>query len=75
MSYPDPYDTAEKLNTQRERPGRSGLAAPGPPPRSTGILRMWRKDERGRQWTRVGRGSRTRSSNLAHDRVEGFARR
>ena len=47
-------------NTQRAQPGRSGLrnqtkswADIGPPPRSTGILRMWRKDERGRQWTRV----------------------
>lgn len=47
-------------NTQRAQPGRSGLrnqtkswANVGPPPRSTGILRMWRKDERGRQWTRV----------------------
>lgn len=44
----------------RPVPGRSGLqqptssfAAMGPPPRSTGVLRMWRKDERGKQWTRV----------------------
>lgn len=48
-------------NTERAQPGRSGLrnqtkswAEMGPPPRSTGILRMWRKDERGRQWTRGG---------------------
>lgn len=48
-------------NTERAQPGRSGIrhgqskswAEIGPPPRSTGILRMWRKDERGRQWTRV----------------------
>ncbi|WWC92802.1 uncharacterized protein L201_007761 [Kwoniella dendrophila CBS 6074] len=52
-------------NTQREQPGRSGLRQPprsmaemGPPPRSTGILRMWRKDERGKQWSRGG-GVRT----------------
>ncbi|TXT08624.1 hypothetical protein VHUM_02752 [Vanrija humicola] len=32
----------------------SSFAAMGPPPRSTGILRMWRKDERGKQWTRGG---------------------
>lgn len=47
-------------NTERERKGRAGLhqqtkswAEVGPPPRSTGILRMWRKDERGKQWSRV----------------------
>ena len=47
-------------NTLRAQPGRQGLRAPpkswaemGPPPRSTGILRMWRKDERGPQWFRV----------------------
>ncbi|KAL1406284.1 hypothetical protein Q8F55_007980 [Vanrija albida] len=46
---------------ERERPGRMGLGQPtssfaamGPPPRSTGILRMWRKDERGKQWTKGG---------------------
>jgi hypothetical protein len=45
--------------TERIVPGRAGLthpssfAAVGPPPRSTGILRMWRKDERGKQWFRV----------------------
>lgn len=47
--------------TERLQPGRqnigqapmSSFAAMGPPPRSTGILRMWRKDERGKQWTRV----------------------
>lgn len=48
---------------RRQQPGRAhlgGVGAPmssfeafGPPPRSTGILRMWRKDERGKQWTRV----------------------
>ena len=44
---------------ERERKGRQGGGAggtswaQGPPPRSTGILRMWRKDERGKQWTRV----------------------
>ncbi|WRT69696.1 uncharacterized protein IL334_006686 [Kwoniella shivajii] len=49
-------------NTQRQQPGRSGLRQPprsiaemGPPPRSTGILRMWRKDERGKQWSRYVR--------------------
>lgn len=51
---------------ERERKGRQNIGgggeggrswAAGPPPRSTGILRMWRKDERGKQWTRVsGRG-------------------
>jgi len=47
--------------TERAQPGRSGLNQPmksyagmGPPPRSTGILSMWRKDERGKQWFRVG---------------------
>ena len=52
-SYPE--------NTLRAQPGRQGIRAPpkswaeiGPPPRSTGILRMWRKDERGPQWFRVG---------------------
>jgi hypothetical protein len=47
--------------TERSQPGRSGLNGPmksfaemGPPPRSTGILHMWRKDERGQQWFRVG---------------------
>ncbi|OCF34489.1 hypothetical protein I317_04917 [Kwoniella heveanensis CBS 569] len=51
----------ENANTQRAQPGRSGLRQPprsiaemGPPPRSTGILRMWRKDERGKQWSRGG---------------------
>ncbi len=47
--------------TERLQPGRanigqapiSSFAAMGPPPRSTGILRMWRKDERGKQWTKV----------------------
>jgi hypothetical protein len=45
---------------ERERKGRQNIGggaekswANGPPPRSTGILRMWRKDERGKQWTRV----------------------
>lgn len=47
------------INTERERKGRAGLRpgtswGAGPPPRSTGILRMWRKDERGKQWSRVG---------------------
>ncbi|ODO00840.1 hypothetical protein L198_03167 [Cryptococcus wingfieldii CBS 7118] len=52
-------------NTARAQPGRSGMARPttsfaemGPPPRSTGILRVWRKDERGKQWSRGG-GVRT----------------
>ncbi|CAK9782536.1 unnamed protein product [Cutaneotrichosporon oleaginosum] len=48
--------------TERLQPGRAHLGQPpissfeamGPPPRSTGILRMWRKDERGKQWTRGG---------------------
>ncbi|WVN86818.1 uncharacterized protein L203_101991 [Cryptococcus depauperatus CBS 7841] len=52
----------EHQDTQRAQPGRSGLAKPpttsfaemGPPPRSTGILRVWRKDERGKQWSRGG---------------------
>nr|XP_018260305.1 uncharacterized protein I303_07223 [Kwoniella dejecticola CBS 10117]OBR82463.1 hypothetical protein I303_07223 [Kwoniella dejecticola CBS 10117] len=63
-----PHSSTEKVtdegqyeNTQRAQPGRSGLRQPprsiaemGPPPRSTGILRMWRKDERGKQWSRGG---------------------
>ena len=57
-----PAGAAEDNNTvpvERERKGRQGADgnskswAQGPPPRSTGILRMWRKDERGKQWTRV----------------------
>ncbi|WVQ79184.1 hypothetical protein IAT38_001280 [Cryptococcus sp. DSM 104549] len=46
--------------TERAQPGRSRLrpttsfAEMGPPPRSTGILRVWRKDERGKQWSRGG---------------------
>ncbi|KAK8849675.1 hypothetical protein IAR55_005010 [Kwoniella newhampshirensis] len=58
-------DTHVEESTQRAQPGRSGLRQPprsfaevGPPPRSTGILRMWRKDERGKQWSRGG-GVRT----------------
>jgi len=54
-------DGAYGQSTERAQPGRSGLRQPtrsfaeiGPPPRSTGILRMWRKDERGKQWLRVG---------------------
>ncbi len=54
-------DGAYGQSTERAQPGRSGLRPPprsfaemGPPPRSTGILRMWRKDERGQQWFRVG---------------------
>ena len=53
-------DGAYGQSTERAQPGRSGLRQPprsfaemGPPPRSTGILRMWRKDERGKQWFRV----------------------
>ncbi|KAL0249929.1 hypothetical protein I308_103232 [Cryptococcus tetragattii IND107] len=52
-------------STERAQPGRAGLRRPatsfaglGPPPRSTGILRVWRKDERGKQWSRGG-GIRT----------------
>jgi len=63
-------------NTERAQPGRQGLHKParswaeiGPPPRSTGILRMWRKDERGRQWFRVSLMSRL----LLMPRGEGFA--
>ena len=58
------------LPTQRAQPGRQGLSgAPkswaemGPPPRSTGILRMWRKDERGPQWTKVRIRKRFWSNN------------
>lgn len=51
--------------TERERPGRQrqmgdvpvSWAGMGPPPRSTGILRMWRKEERGSQWIRVRNGA------------------
>jgi hypothetical protein len=59
---------------ERERKGRQNIGgggeggkswANGPPPRSTGILRMWRKDERGKQWTRVSH-SRTVSRGKAH---------
>ncbi|KAE8542520.1 hypothetical protein D1P53_001299 [Cryptococcus gattii VGV] len=49
-------------STERAQPGRAGLRRPatsfaglGPPPRSTGILRVWRKDERGKQWSRYVR--------------------
>jgi len=54
------YNTSPVI--ERERKGRQNIGAGGeggkswangPPPRSTGILRMWRKDERGKQWTRV----------------------
>lgn len=45
---------------QRQTAGRahlqnptSSFAAMGPPPRSTGVLREWRKEERGRQWGKV----------------------
>lgn len=64
-----PNESTEKMvepeggyigGTERERPGRQGQGGPnmswagmGPPPRSTGILRMWRKEERGSQWIRV----------------------
>ncbi|WVQ74987.1 hypothetical protein IAR50_004595 [Cryptococcus sp. DSM 104548] len=58
-------DQAYPQNTARAQPGRAGMARPttsfaelGPPPRSTGILRVWRKDERGKQWSRGG-GVRT----------------
>ncbi|KAL7425051.1 hypothetical protein Q5752_000739 [Cryptotrichosporon argae] len=54
-------DDALPANTERAQRGRAGLQRPpstwaqmGPPPRSTGILRMWRKDERGKQWSRGG---------------------
>lgn len=54
------YGNEEMAGTERAQKGRQGLQAPpmtwaemGPPPRSTGILRMWRKDERGKQWSRV----------------------
>ena len=72
----DPY---EPPATARAVPGRQGLRGPagntkswaemGPPPRSTGILRMWRKDERGKQWSKVcaARASRT---ELLMSRVE-----
>lgn len=62
--HPDDLDGVNQLGeiggTERVNPGRAGLhnptssfAAMGPPPRSTGVLRMWRKDERGKQWFRV----------------------
>nr|XP_031857705.1 uncharacterized protein CI109_006865 [Kwoniella shandongensis]KAA5524777.1 hypothetical protein CI109_006865 [Kwoniella shandongensis] len=58
-------ETRVEESTERAQPGRQGLRQPprsiaemGPPPRSTGILRMWRKDERGKQWSRGG-GVRT----------------
>ena len=69
------YPSTEKMkeegvyghSTERAQPGRSGLREPtqsfaemGPPPRSTGILRMWRKDERGKQWFRVSQWRRER---------------
>jgi hypothetical protein len=52
----------ERLHKGRQGPqqGRSWAEA-GPPPRSTGILRMWRKGERGKQWSRVGSGPSTRA--------------
>lgn len=56
----DQYGHGNAEGTERAQKGRQGLQAPpmtwaemGPPPRSTGILRMWRKDERGKQWSRV----------------------
>ena len=59
-------DDGVPLQTQRAQPGRQGLpnhskswAEVGPPPRSTGILRMWRKDERGQQWFKVGPSRRS----------------
>ncbi|WWD20304.1 hypothetical protein CI109_104780 [Kwoniella shandongensis] len=55
-------ETRVEESTERAQPGRQGLRQPprsiaemGPPPRSTGILRMWRKDERGKQWSRYVR--------------------
>jgi hypothetical protein len=58
--------------TERVQKGRQGLQAPpmtwaemGPPPRSTGILRMWRKDERGKQWSRVCHLARATTGNGA----------
>ncbi|ORX37746.1 hypothetical protein BD324DRAFT_650295 [Kockovaella imperatae] len=68
-SFLAPNQSSEKIldgdsfgePVQRAHPGRQGLqsttkswAEMGPPPRSTGILRMWRKDERGPQWFRGG---------------------
>lgn len=60
QANPSTEKVFDPQNTERALPGRSGLrnqatswAEVGPPPRSTGILRMWRKDERGQQWTRV----------------------
>jgi hypothetical protein len=55
-------DEYPATGTERAQPGRQRLnqnpvswADIGPPPRSTGIMRMWRIDERGKQWTRVNR--------------------
>ena len=51
----------DSLGTERAQKGRQGVAQSsrswqnGPPPRSTGILRMWRKGERGKQWSRVSK--------------------
>ncbi|EIW71546.1 hypothetical protein TREMEDRAFT_60470 [Tremella mesenterica DSM 1558] len=48
------------MDTARAVPGRQGLgpaksiAEMGLPPRETGILREWRKDERGNQWAKHG---------------------
>ena len=64
-TYMAPNQSTEKMlgdtPVQRAQPGRQNLgtapkswAEMGPPPRSTGILRMWRKDERGPQWFRGG---------------------
>lgn len=62
MEKTTPADVDHDIGgTERPQPGRQNLGGPpmssfaamGPPPRSTGILRMWRKDERGKQWTRV----------------------
>ncbi|KAK4688436.1 hypothetical protein P7C73_g1674, partial [Tremellales sp. Uapishka_1] len=48
------YGTArQQQGRQGPRPGSSWTEM-GPPPRSTGILRMWRKDARGKQWFKGG---------------------
>lgn len=68
---------AEYAGTERVRKGRTGAegaakswGTTGPPPRSTGILRMWRKDERGKQWTRVS-GVVVCIDKILIDRAEG----
>jgi len=39
---------------EREKAYNDARMSMGPPPKNTGMLRMWRRDDRGKQWTRGG---------------------